>query len=190
MATTIKMTPINGGTSLTKTSADNRITFTAIPKGTYTVTVTEDGYENFTQQMVVDDDVENFTVELVKTSSGGIVVFDSKLGQLSFTESSNYGYLRAESIKLQPNTKYVVSTSDIQIGNSVNSTAPNLFANNTKTWTANEAVTPTKTQTVTTDSSGYIYIAGKPALDPEVTRTTYNVDEIKKGTYSFVIKTA
>lgn len=187
----ITMTPVGGGTPLTKTSAASTITFTDVTKGTYDVKVTESGFNDFSQRMVVDDDVENFTVSLTKATSGsgGTIVFNSKTNSVSFTESSNGGYLRVESVKLNPNTTYVVSTTDIQTGNSLNNTA-NLFANNTKSWTADHAVTPTKSQTVTTDSTGYVYLAGKPAVDPDGTKMDYNVNKIVDGTYSFVIKTA
>lgn len=189
---TITMTSTSDDSVLTKTSTGSNITFNDVPKGTYNVKVTEAGYQEFNQQYVVDDDVENFTVTLSKTSSGGTggtIVFNSKTSSTTFTESANSGYLRVESIKLQPNTTYVVSTTDIATGNSLNDT-PNLFANNTKTWGYEHAVTPTKTQTVTTDSTGYVYIAGKPPVDPDGTRMDYNVNKIVDGTYSFVIKTA
>lgn len=190
---TITMTPVSGGTPLTKTSSASNITFNDVPKGTYNVKVTEAGYQEFNQQFVVDDDVENFTVKIIPASSGGgtggTIVFNSKTSSTTFSELANEGYLRVESIKLQPNTTYVVSTTDIQTGNSLNNTA-NLFANNTKSWTADHAVTPTKSQTVTTDSTGYVYIAGKPPVDPDGTKMDYNVNKIVDGTYSFVIKTA
>ena len=189
---TITMTSTSNGSVLTKTSTGSIITFNDVPKGTYDVKVTETGYQEFNQQMVVDDDVENFSVTLSKTSSGGTggtIVFNSKTNSTTFVESASGGYLRVESIKLQPNTTYVVSTTDIATGNSLNNTA-NLFANKTKSWTADHAVTPTKSQTVTTDSTGYVYIAGKPAVDPDGTKMDYNVNKIVDGTYSFVIKTA
>lgn len=189
---TITMTSTSDSSVLTKTSIGSNITFNDVPKGTYNVKVTETGYQEFNQQYVVDDDVENFTVTLSKTSSGGTggtIVFNSKTSSTTFSETANGGYLRVESIKLQPNTNYVVSTTDIATGNSLNDT-PNLFANNEKTWGYEHAVTPAKTKTVTTDSTGYVYIAGKPAVDPDGTRMDYNVNKIVDGTYSFVIKTA
>ena len=188
---TITMTSTSDDSVLTKTSTGNNITFNYVSKGTYNVKVTEAGYQEFNQQFVVDDDVENFLVTLSKTSSGtdGTIVFNSKTSSTTFTEIANGGYLRVESIKLQPNTNYVVSTTDIATGNSLNDT-PNLFANNEKTWGYEHAVTPTKTQTVTTDSTGYVYIAGKPAVDPDGTRMDFNVNKIVDGTYGFVIKTA
>ena len=189
---TITMTSTSDDSVLTKTSTGSIITFNDVPKGTYDVKVTETGYQEFNQQMVVDDDVENFTVTLSKETSGGTggtIVFNSKTNSTTFTESANSGYLRVESIKLQPNKTYVVSTTDIATGNSLNDT-PNLFANNVKNWVLEHAVTPTKTQTVTTDSTGYVYIAGKPAVDPDGTKMDYNVNKIVDGTYSFVIKTA
>ncbi|WP_373814642.1 PEGA domain-containing protein [Jeotgalibaca porci] len=189
---TITMTPTSNGSVLTKTSTGSIITFNDVPKGTYNVKVTETGYNDYTQQVVVDDDVENFSVTLSKTSSGGTggtIVFNSKTSSITFAESANGGYLNVESIKLQPNTTYIVSTTDIGTGNSLNDT-PNLFANNAKSWSYDHAVTPTKTHTVTTDSTGYVYIAGKPAVDPDGTRMDFNVNKIVDGTYSFVIKTA
>ena len=190
MAVTITMTPIDGGSSLIKVGDTNKITFTGVPKGTYNVQVTESGYSSYNQQLVVDDDIEEFTVTLTKSAgSGSVVVFDSKVDGVSFTESASIGYLRVESIKLEPNTTYVVSTTNIQVGNSLNNTA-NLFANSIKAWTADNAVTPTKSQTVTTDSTGYVYIAGKPRTDPDGTSISYNVEQIKHGTYNFTIKTA
>ena len=113
---TITMTSTSDGSVLTKTSIGSNITFNDVPKGTYNVKVTEAGYQEFNQQFVVDDDVENFLVTLSKTSSGGTggtIVFNSKTNSTTFTESASGGYLRAESIKLQPNTTYVVSTTDI-----------------------------------------------------------------------------
>lgn len=189
---TITMTSTSDDSVLTKTSTGSNITFNDVPKGTYNVKVTEAGYQEFNQQYVVDDDVENFTVTLSKTSSGGTggtIVFNSKTSSTTFSETANGGYLRVESIKLQPNTNYVVSTTDIATGNSLNDT-PNLFANNEKTWGYEHAVTPAKTKTVTTDSTGYVYIAGKPPVDPDGTRMDYNVNKIVDGTYSFAIKTA
>lgn len=188
---TITMTSTSNGSVLTKTSIGSNITFNDVPKGTYNVKVTEAGYQEFNQQYVVDDEVENFTVTLSKTSggTGGAIVFNSKTSSTTFAESASGGYLRVESIKLQQNTNYVVSTTDIATGNSLNDTA-NLFANNAKTWTHDHSVTPTKSQTVTTDSTGYVYIAGKPAVDPDGTKMDYNVNKIVDGTYSFVIKTA
>lgn len=189
---TITMTSTSGGSVLTKTSIGSNITFNDVPKGTYNVKVTEAGYQEFNQQYVVDDDVENFTVTLSKETSGGTggtIVFNSKTNSTTFTESANSGYLRVESIKLQPNKTYVVSTTDIATGNSLNDT-PNLFANNTKTWGYEHSVTPTKSQTVATDSTGYVYIAGKPPVDPDGTKMDFNVNKIVDGTYSFVIKTA
>lgn len=190
---TITMTSTSDGSVLTKTSIGSNITFNDVPKGTYNVKVTEAGYQEFNQQYVVDDDVENFTVKITPVNSGGgtggTIVFNSKTSSTTFTESANGGYLSVESVKLQPNTTYVVSTTDIKTGNSLNDT-PNLFANNEKTWGYEHAVTPTKTQTVTTDSTGYVYIAGKPKSDPDGTKMNYNVNKIVDGTYSFVIKTA
>lgn len=61
---TITMTPVGGGSTLTKTSTSDKVTFNDVPKGTYNVKVTESGYTDFNQQMVVDDDIENFTVTL------------------------------------------------------------------------------------------------------------------------------
>lgn len=187
------MTPVGGGTPLTKTTTASTLTFYDVPKGTYNVKVTETGYQDFNQQMVVDDDVENFTVKITPASSGGgtggTIVFNSKTSSTTFTESANGGYLIVESVKLQPNTTYVVSTTDIGTGNSLNDT-PNLFANNAKTWGYEHAVTPTKSQIVTTDSTGYVYLAGKPPVDPDGTKMNYNVNKIVDGTYSFVIKTA
>lgn len=175
---TIKMTNKSTGKVFETTTTSMSASINAVPYGQYTLLVTEDGHQDYTIDVTIDEPVETVRVKLIKAPEIGVEVFRSTSQPIKFTANETNPYLSSWEVKLEPNTDYFLETNypgDLWVTNSL------YIPTQTK-------MTSNKSPIVTTIGGGNFGVVGRPAMDGDGTAYSTNVTQFENGTYYFVIK--
>lgn len=179
----IKLTNKTNNDVIETTTSNKSTTMYSIPFGQYSLLITEDGFDDYTEDLVIDNATEIFDIVMVAQEGttpepSDTVVFQSNLQPVKFTANATNAYLSSWEVKLEANTDYYLETNypgDLWVTNSL------YIPTQTK-------MTSNKSPIVTTIGGGNFGVVGRPQKDGDGTTYSTNVTQFEDNTYYFVIK--